>query len=294
VAGGKADGQFELVLNPDGATQLSHRHGSRCTKRDMPPSRKRADAAATGVLTSWPTAARSSAGERGSAQPREGSEPTRMWAQLGHREPAAGKSHPPDDGAKGPRRTKYCRDPRLIHLTYSNQGVRPLSLASPPAAPIARPPIDTRPRPTVITVRRAMPAPPTVKAIHSRAMPASPTVKAIHSRVMPAPPAVKAIHSRAMPASPTIKAIDPRPMPAPPASVPPKYLSHVRFIRLSRKEAWASGHRIRRGAKSGGNHCYKGGGYDRSTHAQLLTIRRYPCVIRPLSPSVSAGAGSTY
>jgi hypothetical protein len=147
-------------------------------------------------------------------------------------------------------------------------GVRPLSLALPPAAPIAHPPIDTRSIPTVIAVRWAMPAPPTVKAIHSRTMPASPTIKAIHSR--------------AMPASPTIKAIDPRPTPAPPAAVPPKYLRHVRFIRLSRKEAWASGHRIRRGAKSGGNHCYKGGGYDRSTHAQLLTIRRSPCVIRPL------------
>ena len=123
--------------------------------------------------------------------------------------------------------------------------VGPLSLASPPAATIAHPPIDTRPIPAVLAVRWAMPAPPTVIAIHSRAM--------------PAPPTVKAIHSRAMPASPTIKSINPPPMPATPAAVPPIYLSHVRFIRLSRKEAWASGHRIRRGAKSGGNHAYKGG-----------------------------------
>ena len=122
---------------------------------------------------------------------------------------------------------------------YGIRGVRRPNSASPPAAAIAHPPINTRPRPTVIAVCRAMPAPPTVIAIDSRAMPASP------------------------------------------AAVPPIYLSHVRFICLSRKDAWASGQCIRRGAKSGGNHCYKGGGYDRSTHAQLLTLRRSPCVIRP-------------
>jgi hypothetical protein len=100
---------------------------------------------------------------------------------------------------------------------------------------------------------------------------------------MPAPPAVIAVDSRAMPASPTVIAIDPRPMPASPAAVAPKYLSHVRFISLGRKETWASGHGIRRGAKSGGNRHYKGSGHDRSTHAQLLTPRRSPCLIRPSS-----------
>jgi hypothetical protein len=109
-----------------------------------------------------------------------------------------------------------------------------------------------------------------------------------------------AIDPRAVIACVTV-AVDTRPIPTSPVAVPPVYLRHTSLGGFGHWEAQTRRHGISSRAQSGSSHRCKDGSNHQSTHAQLLSTRRFLVArsgdipsVRASSYSNSGASGSSY